>query len=236
MLRRVEPEILDRLDAADPHAIKSRRDLQTIHSLMGIPGTLAGALRSIRPGARIVDLGGGDGTLLLRVARRLGAANGPVRAVLVDRVAAMSDHTRAAFHRLGWHVEFRPADVFEWLSRPNREVADVTIASLFLHHFRERELADLLRRIAGQTLRLVACEPRRSQTALAGASLLRLIGCNGVTQNDAKISVRAGFSDSELSAAWPGGSGWQLAEWRSGLFLHVFEAAATRPPANAPPA
>ena len=236
MLRQIEPEILDRLDAADPRAIESRRDLQTIHGLMGIPGTLATALRPAGPGVRLVDLGAGDGTLLLSVAARLGSANTPVRAVLVDRTRAMSDDTRAAFASLGWNVEFRPADVFEWLNRPDPEIADITIASLFLHHFRERELAGLLRQIAAQTRRLVACEPRRSHTALAGASLLRRIGCNDVTLNDAKISVRAGFRGSELSAAWPDGPGWQLAEWRSGPFLHVFEAEAVRLPTDAPPA
>jgi SAM-dependent methyltransferase len=234
MLRQIEPEILDRLDAADPRAVESRRDLQTIHGLMGIPGALAGALRTMTPGARLVDLGSGDGTLLLRVAERLGAARMPARAVLVDRTPAMRDETRAAFDRLGWNIEFRPADVFDWLGRPDPEIADVTIASLFLHHFRERALGDLLRRVAGQTRRLVACEPRRSQTALVGASLLRLIGCNGVTQNDAKISVRAGFCDSELSAAWPGGPGWRLAERRSGPFLHIFDAVAVQTLTNEP--
>ena len=35
--RRVVPEILDELDASDPRAVQSRRDLQRVHRLMGIP-------------------------------------------------------------------------------------------------------------------------------------------------------------------------------------------------------
>ncbi len=233
MRRNVEPEILDRLDAIDPRAVQSRRDLQSVHGLMGIPGVLASALRGMRPGTRVVDLGSGDGTLLLRVAARLGAPKAPIRAVLVDRTPAISEATRTAFRRVGWDVKFQVSDVFEWLNRPHPETADVTIASLFLHHFREPELGDLLRRTAEQTRRFVACEPRRSRTALFGASLLRLIGCNEVTQHDAKISVRAGFRDKELSALWPG-EGWRLAERRAGPFVHAFEAGISEPPTNAP--
>lgn len=234
MLRTIEPEILDRLDAADPRALQSRRDLQTVHSLMGIPRALATALREVGPAARIVDLGSGDGTLLLRVATRLGAARMPVRAVLVDRAPAMSEGTRAALDGLGWSVEFQARDVFEWLGRANPETADVTVVSLFLHHFRDAELVELLRNVAGQSRRVVACEPRRSRTALVGASLLGLIGCNEVTQHDAKVSVRAGFRGRELSEAWPGGSDWQLAESRSGPFLHVFEATTASRPTSVP--
>ena len=67
------------------------------------------------------------------------------------------------------------------------ETADATVANLFLHHFREGELAHLLNLAAQQTKRFIACEPRRSRTALAGASLLRLIGCNDVTVHDADV-------------------------------------------------
>ena len=228
MQRRVVPEILDELDASDPRAVQSRRDLQMVHSLMGIPRVLASALRGLAPGARLVDLGSGDGTLLLRVARRLGVPKTHVRAVLVDRAPAISEETQAAFGRLGWQVEFQSSDVFDWLNRPNPESADVTTANLFLHHFRERELAALLRQASEQTRRFVACEPRRSRTALAGASCLRLIGCNDVTQHDANISVRAGFRGCELTGLWPARQEWGLAEWRSGPFRHAFEAISGR--------
>lgn len=223
--RSVQPEILDELDASDPRAIQSRRDLQRVNTLMGHPRAIARALRGAIGGARLVELGSGDGTLLLTVARHLGMQPTPVRAVLVDRRPSVSAETRAAFASSGWHIETAEADVFEWLGRPQAERADVTLANLFLHHFRESELSDLLRRVSEQTKRFVACEPRRSHIALAGTSFLRMVGCNDVTQHDAKISVRAGFRDHELSALWPDGQGWQLKEWRSGSFTHAFVAA-----------
>jgi len=225
MRRNVQPEILDELDASDPRAIQSRRDLQRVNTLMGHPRAIAQALRGAIGGAHLVELGSGDGTLLLTVARRLGMQATPVRAVLVDRRPSVSTETRAAFASSGWHIETAETDVFEWLRRPQAERADVTLANLFLHHFREPELSDLLRRVSEQTKRFVACEPRRSHIALAGTSFLRVAGCNEVTQHDAKISVRAGFRDHDLSALWPAGQGWTLKEWRSGPFTHAFVAA-----------
>jgi len=58
--------------------------------------------------------------------------------------------------------------------------------------------------------------------------MMRVIGANGVTLHDAKISVRAGFRDHELSALWPPGSGWQLTEGKAGRFTHGFTAEVTR--------
>jgi len=144
--------------------------------------------------------------------------------VLVDRRPSLSTQTRAGFLAAGWEVQTEQRDVFDWLSRPDAGAADLTLANLFLHHFRDGELSNLLAAIARQTRGFIACEPLRSQTALAGASLLRLIGCNTVTVHDGKISVRAGFRDRELSALWPGAAGWRLTEGRGGPFTHQFAA------------
>jgi hypothetical protein len=220
--RQLEPEILDDLQAGDPRAIQSRRDLQKINRVMGHAGIVARALRAV-PARRLVELGTGDGTLLLRVARRLGRSTG-TRAMLVDRRPSVSAATLDAFTTAGWQIEIVEADVFEWLSRPGPEIADMTIANLFLHHFSDGDLARLLGLAGEQTTRFVAYEPRRSRTGLAGVSLLRLIGCSEVTLHDGRLSVQAGFRDRELSALWPTGSEWRVTEGRRGLFTHAFAA------------
>jgi hypothetical protein len=112
------------------------------------------------------------------------------------------------------------------LTRPNAETFDVAIANLFLHPFRDRDLAELLRQSASQTRRFIACEPRRSLAGAAGASLLGLVGCNSVTRHDARVSVRAGVRDHELSALWPRDPRWRLRERRRGPFTHTFVAEA----------
>ena len=219
--RTIEPEILDALEAGDPRAIQSRRDLQRVNTLMDHPRILARALGRNIGGSRVVELGAGDGTCLLRVARRLGTQNIPVRAVLVDRRPSISEATRAGFAAAGWEIEINEADAFEWLAR-GAEPCDLTIANLFLHHFHAAALSELLRRACERTRIFIACEPRRSRAAIAGARLLRFVGCNDVTLHDARVSVHAGFRDHELSALWPRDAGWNLTEGRAGLFTHTF--------------
>jgi hypothetical protein len=220
--RYLQPEILDELSVDDPSAIQSRRDLQKVNTFMGHTRTVMRAMRATEtPPRLIVELGAGDGTFLLRIARRLRAEAG-TRAVLIDRRPSISAATRQGFKAAGWDVEICESDVFEWLCRPHPETADVTVANLFLHHFREGELAHLLNLSAQQTKRFVACEPRRSRMALAGASMLWLIGCNDVTIHDADVSVQAGFRDRELSVLWPPDGGWVVTERRAGLFSHAF--------------
>jgi SAM-dependent methyltransferase len=221
--RSIQPEILDSLDAADPRAIHSRRDLQRVNTLMGHTRILARALRGHIEGSRVVELGAGDGTCLLRVAERLGAPKTAVRAVLVDRRPSVSAKTRAGFAAAGWQIDVDQADVFEWLERRS-ERCDVTIANLFLHHFSAAALSELLAHVCEKTRTFIACEPRRSRTGIVGAHLLRFVGCSDVTLHDARVSVRAGFRKRELSALWPRHARWHLSEGRAGLFTHTFVA------------
>jgi hypothetical protein len=228
MRRAIEPELLDELPSTDARALHSRRDLRTINKIMRNAGIVARALRSqpelLSPPTSFVELGAGDGTFALEVIRRLGHSTARRRLVLVDRQPCVHDQTRAAFEALSWDAEIVQSDVFEWLERGALYAADVTLANLFLHHFDDQRLSALLRAAARHTRCFVACEPLRSYTALSAATMLPLIGCNRVTLHDARISVRAGFRDRELSSLWPADNGWRLLERRAGLFTHNFVA------------
>jgi SAM-dependent methyltransferase len=227
MKREVTRELLDELPASDLRAIQSRRDLQKVNIAMGhariMTRALAGAFGDSAPRS-IVDLGGGDGTQLLRLAKIMAPRWKPMRAVIVDRQGLLSAQTKAEFEALSWRVESVETDIFAWLERSHAESMDVTVTSLFLHHFKEADLRRLLQHAAAQTGLFLACEPRRANFPLLGASLLGFIGCNDVTRHDAKVSVRAGFAENELSTLWPVGDGWQLRETHAGLFSHCFVA------------
>jgi SAM-dependent methyltransferase len=230
MNRQVEPELLDELPPADRGAIASRRDLQKVNSWMGHARIMDHALAGVftdRPPRSIVDLGGGDGTLLLGLAKRMSPRWKGVRALVVDRRQLLSSRTREQFAALSWRVESLETDVFDWLKRPGPEPSDVIVASLFLHHFRPDDLQRLLHYAARQTGLFLACEPRRAAFALRAAGLLWVIGCNHVTLHDARISVRAGFLGNELSALWPADDAWQLTERQAGRFTHCFVARRT---------
>ncbi len=230
MRRLVEPEILDELPPTDPQANGSRADLRRLNYLMGHAGILSRAFgrrlpQSTTAGARIrlVELGAGDGTLLLRLAREWSPLGVTADVTLLDRQQLVSEETHRSFAALDWSVECVAADVMNWLGQPGPR-ADVMFANLFLHHFPDEVLAVLLRGVAARTRRFIACEPRRSRFALNAARLLRLIGCNPVTRHDAVVSVRAGFGGRELSALWPAEAGWSLREHSAGWFSHCFVA------------
>jgi hypothetical protein len=228
MERVIERELLDDLPPDDPRAIHARGDLRKVNAWMGHAGIMAGILSNAfehRPPRSIVELGAGDGTFLLRLARRLGPAWKPSRVVLVDQQRLIDARTTAGFEALGWKVRAVPIDVFDWMEAEG-ESTELILANLFLHHFTDDDLRRLFARVAQQTEFFLACEPKRSPLALRATSLLWLIGCNDLTRHDARLSVRAGFSGRELSRLWPGDSGWRLQERAAGWVTHCFAAGA----------
>jgi hypothetical protein len=224
--RQREPEWLDELPPREPRAMRARRDLQRINSWMLQPAIMALLLRQHagRP-RKMLDLGAGDGTFMLRVARKLASRWPDVTVTLVDRHKAVGDDTLAGFAAIGWKAEITAADVHEFLEWPAG--FDIATANLFLHHLSEEDLTRLFARVAQMTSLFVACEPRRTRGALLASQLLWAIGCGDVTRHDAPASVRAGFAGRELSALWPNRDEWELRE-HSWLFTHCFVARRAR--------
>ncbi len=228
MRRRVEPELLDDLPADDPTAVRSRSDLQRLNPIMRHPRILARLIRGHvdeaivrRRPIRLVELGAGDGTLLLRLAREWSARGASVQATFLDRQGLVSAETVRLFAASDWTASNVVADAFEWLKQ-SAPVADVMVSNLFLHHFPDERLQELLCMAAARTNLFVACEPCRAPLAMVASRLLWFAGCNAVTRHDAVVSVRAGFVGHELSALWPSGSGWTLGERPVGWVSHGF--------------
>jgi hypothetical protein len=234
--RRVLPEVLDELPPDDPRARRSRCDLRRIHVAMGTAGIVHRELASLhgaethrrrgtpRP-VRLLELGAGDGTLLLRVARRLAPSWRDVDLTLVDRVNLLDAHTRDAYAKLGWRVRVLTTCALDWAARLDDERYDACVTSLFLHHFPPAALGTLLAAAASRCDALIAVEPRRSIAAMVGSRLVVALGANAVTRADAVTSVEAGFTGRELTRAWPRADAeWRLRERRAGPFSHCFVA------------
>ena len=225
--RSIAPEWLDQLAGDDPRAIRSRRDLRRINALMLNRRFIARELRrsfATRPLRTIAEIGAGDGSLMLKVARQLAPHRHTVEFALMDQQDLVSAGTHAQFASLGWRAQAVTGDVFEMLAQRAEPMFDVVVANLFLHHFDAAALRRLLALVAQRTRVLIACEPRRSAGALFGSRLLGLIGCNDVSRHDAVVSVQAGFNGQELAAHWPAGAGWTLHECAYGWFSHGFVA------------
>jgi hypothetical protein len=219
MNRIVQPELLDSLPPDDPAAIHSRHDLQRINALMRHPHFMTWVLsRYLNSSSRLTEIGAGDGKFLIDVAQRLAKKHPNVEVTLLDRQASVSTNILEEFERLGWKTQSVVSDVFDW------DFADgeVIVANLFLHHFEEVWLAQLLQKISMRAKLFVAVEPRRARWPWFCSHLLGAIGCNAVTRHDAVVSVRAGFSGNEISALWPDKEAWQLTERSAGLFSHLF--------------
>jgi hypothetical protein len=167
-------------------------------------------------------MGAGDGRFLLGVARQLHPDWQGTRAVLLDRRNAVRPETHQAFETLGWRAETCEADVRDWLAQPAAPAYDVLSANLFLHHFQDAQLAELLRAAARSARVFIAVEPRRSLRSLFVSRLLWFIGCGQVTRHDAVASVRAGFTGRELSRLWSADDNWMLQERPAGWFSHLF--------------
>jgi SAM-dependent methyltransferase len=214
------------LSEDDPRAIRSRRDLRRINRIMGNIQIIDSLLNDslARPPLRIAELGAGDGSLLLRLAKRRARSWPGVTLTLVDRQNLLSAPTRAAFADLGWTVHAAAMDVFAWLERERHPRYDAVVANLFVHHFEADALSRLFRAIAQITECFVACEPRRARVPLLGSHLVGAVGANSVTRRDAVLSVRAGFRDRELSAHWPDNGEWRTSETDARLFSHTFAA------------
>ena len=224
--RLVEPELLDALPQDDPRARQSRRDLRRVNALMQQARIMTSLLSRHAAAAprRILELGGGDGTFMLRVAGQLAARWRSVSVALLDRQSLVGAETRASFRALGWAIEPVNADVFEYLGGAPGQGVDIVVANLFLHHFRADALARLMAQAARRAPLFVACEPRRGLVALSASRMLWALGCNDVSRHDARASVVAGFRDRELSALWPRDGDWALHEHAAGPFTHCFVA------------
>jgi hypothetical protein len=222
MDRHLERELLDDLPADDPRAVASRKDLCRLNRLMGNAGIIASACRkNVGVVRRVVELGAGDGTLLLNLPALFPRPKEGIELKLVDQQKIVRPEVLEEYRRQGWMAENIRADIFQWLEQEEPPV-DLMVANLFLHHFTEPQLHWIFQRVARRTNMFVACEPRRDYFPLAMTRLLWLIGCNEVTQHDAAISVWAGFTGNELTQLWPDSNVWRGDEYSARLFSHCF--------------
>jgi len=167
---------------------------------------------------QITELGAGDGDFLLSVAQKIAPSWRDVEATLLDLQNIVHAETLGAFAGCGWSAEVVVADVFNWSPADH----DIVLSNLFLHHFEDARLAELLRLISRSAKLFIAIEPRRATWPLFCSRLLWAIGCSDVTRHDAVISVQAGFSGKELSSFWPDQTHWRLTEQSAGAFSHLF--------------
>lgn len=231
MKRKLSNEILDELPPEHRLSRGSHRDLRLLHRLMGHQAAYENALvaavscRSSHGNPlRIAEIGAGEGRLLLQVAQKLSHKLPPMDCVFVDRRDTVPGEVVRDFKNLQWKVEVVDADVFAWMAKQREKSLDLILASLFLHHFEDRELRDLLSGLSFVCHEFVALEPLRSWAPLMASFGLGLLGCNRVTRHDGPVSIRAGFLPGELELLWPNSDRWDVSSQWSGIGSVLFRA------------
>jgi 2-polyprenyl-3-methyl-5-hydroxy-6-metoxy-1,4-benzoquinol methylase len=186
--RRIEPELLD--DTPPDQARRSLRDLVRINTVFGghavLKRTLATMLRS-NEAFTMLDVGAASGDMGECVRRWYPRA-------AVTSLDYRMDHLTAAPP---------PRVVADAFAMPFREAAyDVVHCSLFLHHFENERVVELLGAFGRLARRfVVVTDLERHPLAYYALPLTRwLFRWDPITMHDGPISVAAGFRAQELRA------------------------------------
>src|SRR3954471_20188500 len=127
MERVVEPELLDSLAADDPRAVHSRHDLRRINQWMGNSRHLCAAMKALTtPPRRILEIGAGDGTLMLKIARAFADPWKPgIELLLLDMDPVISPETLAEYGKLRWTATTIKMNLRDWINQHRNEKVDM---------------------------------------------------------------------------------------------------------------
>jgi SAM-dependent methyltransferase len=202
--RSTDAEIIDGADVGASDMARVLENLGTINRFLGGYSTTLSALTRLIPPAlrrvRILDVGAGGGDMAQRLADWARASGRPADVVAVD---LSEQATVFAKRQLGAtrDVSIVRGDV---LALPfARDAFDVTICSLFLHHFRD----DVVVRVLAAMLDVsrygvVVNDLHRHPLAWVGIrALCALFGAHPIVRHDAAVSVLRGFTRDEIAAA-----------------------------------
>lgn len=183
-------------------------DLRLINSVLGgyrATDAVLDPLLEQRERLRFVDLGCGGGDLLEHVVRRGAKFDCQIDAVGIDANPAIVEWARDESDArlpstLRDRIRIEEGDALD-LDRAD-ETFDVVHAALFVHHFHGPEMIELLDEMQRvSTEGIVVNDLHRHPAAYVGIwAVSRLLRMSPMVQHDGPISVRRGFTRSDLQA------------------------------------
>jgi SAM-dependent methyltransferase len=202
MARSTESELMDGDGCSEAELAQGYKEIESTSRWLGNRAVLMRLLR--RPAAdghvatSVLDIGCGQGALLLEIHRRLG-------------VAVMGMDLREA-----------PADAPVPIVTGNAAydpvpTADAAICVFLTHHLTEADFAAMIANVAKSCRRLIVVDVVRHPVPLMLFRLFVAPWLGPITANDGQVSVRRGFTAAEMRAVVEGAlasSGRPVAAWR----------------------
>jgi SAM-dependent methyltransferase len=175
------------------------KGLERINAVSATARALWGPLRRLAAGRplRVLDVASGAGDVAIGLRRRARAEGLAIEVAGCDVSPRAVAHARSRAADHGADVEFFPCDV---LKDPFPRGYDVHVCTLFLHHLREGEAVELLRRMSSARALLVSDLVRGRAGYWAARLGTRLLTRSSIVHDDARTSVEGAFTRAELHA------------------------------------
>ncbi len=195
--RSTQEELMDDFSLQGEALQKVLEDLETVNkylggnqiTLDGIEKMLANCKK--QQTVTIVDYGCGDGAFLKLCATFLEKNNWRYRLIGVDANTHIIEKAKVNCNTIK-HCTFMQANVFDTNQLPE---ADIALCTLFLHHFKEKDIIKLLNNIASKTkVGIVINDLQRSKMAfILFKSFSALFMKSKIAKFDGAVSIARSF-------------------------------------------
>ncbi|GAA4434825.1 class I SAM-dependent methyltransferase [Pontibacter saemangeumensis] len=198
-----EPELMDDLSLTGEELRQNLYELEVINNWLGGHKVVLDALHKLakkqpaRQPLRIADIGCGGGDTLQRIARWARRKNIPVELTGVDANGYMVQYARRRCQAYP-EISIEQHDVFSETFA--QQPYDITVCSLFCHHFTHPQLVRMFGQLYRQArLGVIINDLHRHWLAYyAIMYLTKVLPCSYLVRNDAPLSVWRAFKRSEL--------------------------------------
>jgi len=146
-IRSILPEKMDQPDVPEAETRQALRELEVINKFLGGYHVILNALNRLEwnnQPVTIMDLGCGGGDMLRAIAVQSAKRNRKVKLIGVDWNPVMTAYATEKSKQFS-NITYRTLSVFD--DALANENADITMNSLFSHHFNNAELVELIKKM-----------------------------------------------------------------------------------------
>jgi 2-polyprenyl-3-methyl-5-hydroxy-6-metoxy-1,4-benzoquinol methylase len=198
-------EIMDDLEFHDDVVFQTLRELDFINQWLGGNAVTLSAIEKVwkeipkEKSISIADLGCGSGEMLRLIAKKGIHQNRKVRLMGIDANPHIAEYARKHSSNFT-NIDFEASNIFSNEFRSQN--FDIVIATLFLHHFSDRELTNLFVELKKQVkTAIIVNDIHRHPLAYYSIKwLTALFSKSSMVKFDAPLSVLRAFTRSEIQS------------------------------------